>query len=131
MTPASAPVAIARDEVRRPNGGIGRMDQREGLALPLVVPPELLDAIAARVAELVAERSVGASGEATPPESSGRLALSKAEAAEALGISVDHLERHVLPELRVVRSGRLRLIPVEELTRWLNENAGRALEGRR
>src|SRR5205823_4133301 len=47
-----------------------------------------------------------------------RLALSKVEAAEALGISVDFLEEHVMHELRVVRKGRRRLIPVKELERW-------------
>ena len=36
----------------------------------------------------------------------GRLALSKCEAADALGVSVDFLEEHVMPELRIVRRGR-------------------------
>src|SRR5436190_2037668 len=35
-----------------------------------------------------------------------RLALSKVEAAAALGVSVDFLEEHVMHELRVVRKGR-------------------------
>jgi hypothetical protein len=35
----------------------------------------------------------------------GRLALSKQEAADALGVSVDFLEEHVMHELRVVRRG--------------------------
>jgi len=56
-----------------------------------------------------------------------RLALSKAEAAEALGVSVDFLEEHVLHELRVVRRGRRRLIPVAELSEWLDANAHRTL----
>jgi hypothetical protein len=38
----------------------------------------------------------------------GRLALSKCEAADALGVSVDFLEEHVMHELRVVRRGRRR-----------------------
>lgn len=58
-----------------------------------------------------------------------RLALSKAEAAQALGISVDFLEDHVLAELRVVRIGRRRLIPVAELERWLAERTERPLPG--
>lgn len=53
----------------------------------------------------------------------GRLALSKREAAAALGVSVDFLEEHVLHELRVVRCGRRRLIPVRELERWLEAHA--------
>ncbi len=57
-----------------------------------------------------------------------RLALSKAEAAQALGVSVDFFEEHVMPELRVVRRGRRRLIPTRELDRWLSENTALALE---
>src|SRR2546423_1008224 len=56
-----------------------------------------------------------------------RLALTKPEAATALGISVDSFERHVQPELRVVRRGKLRLFDVRELERWLEENSARAL----
>jgi hypothetical protein len=52
-----------------------------------------------------------------------RLTLTKAEAAHALGVSDDHLCRHVLPDLRVIRSGRLVLIPIRELERWCDENA--------
>jgi len=63
-----------------------------------------------------------------PTPSRARLALSKVEAAEALGVSVDFLEQHVLPELRVVRRGRRRLIPVGELERWLDRNAARAVD---
>lgn len=66
----------------------------------------------------------GSLGSARAPR---RLALSKVEAAEALGVSVDFLECHVMHELRVVRCGRRRLIPVGELERWLDENATRAL----
>ena len=57
-----------------------------------------------------------------------RLALTRAEAAEALGISLDSFERYVQLELRLVRRGRLRLVPVSELTRWLDSNAARTLE---
>ena len=56
-----------------------------------------------------------------------RLALSKAEAAAALGVSVDFFEEHVMHELRIVRRGRRRLIPVDELRRWLDESAARTL----
>jgi excisionase family DNA binding protein len=57
--------------------------------------------------------------------------LTKAEAADSLGVSVDFLERHVMPELRVVRRGRRRLIPLRELERWLDQNAEPALGPRR
>jgi hypothetical protein len=59
----------------------------------------------------------------TPP-----LALTKAEAAEAPSMSVDSLERYVMPDLRVVRRGRLVLIAVDELRRWLDRSAARVLE---
>lgn len=58
-----------------------------------------------------------------------RLAVSKAEAAGMLGVSVDFFEHHVMPELRIVRAGRRRLILVRELELWLEREACRALEG--
>jgi hypothetical protein len=57
-----------------------------------------------------------------------RLALTRAEAAAAIGISLDSFERYVQPELRLVRRGRLRLVAVRELERWLDANAARVLE---
>jgi hypothetical protein len=56
-----------------------------------------------------------------------RLALSKKEAAEALGISVDHLERHVLPHLCIAYVGSRRLISISELERFLTNNASAIL----
>src|SRR3954470_4979373 len=56
-----------------------------------------------------------------------RLALTKSEAAEALSVSVDFFEDHIMCELRIVRRGRRRLIPVAELVRWLEISADRAL----
>jgi len=56
-----------------------------------------------------------------------RLALSREEAAAALGMSLDSFERHVQPDLRMLRLGRLRLVPVQELERWCVEHAGRAV----
>jgi hypothetical protein len=52
-----------------------------------------------------------------------RLALKPEKAARALDISVDSYERYVEPEIRLVRRGRLKLAPVRELERWLDENA--------
>ena len=55
------------------------------------------------------------------------VALTKPEAAAALSMSVDSLERHVLHDLRVIRRGRLVLVPVTELERWADDNAERTL----
>ena len=58
-----------------------------------------------------------------------RLALTREEAAASLGMSLDSFERHVQPTLRMVRLGRMRLVPVTELERWLEENASDTLDG--
>jgi hypothetical protein len=63
---------------------------------------------------------------ATPPE---RKALGLDEAATSLGVSVDYLKQHILPDLRIVRRGRRKLIPTTELDRWLDEAATYALPG--
>ena len=57
-----------------------------------------------------------------------RLTLTPQEAAEALGVSRDFFDNHVKPELRVVRRGRLVLVPVRELERWVDANAARVLD---
>lgn len=56
-----------------------------------------------------------------------RVALTREEAAAALGMSLDSFERHVQPELRLIRRGKLRLIPVCELERWADGAAERTL----
>jgi excisionase family DNA binding protein len=57
------------------------------------------------------------------PNTPTRIALSPAEAAAALGVSRDFFDQHILPELRIVRRGRRRLVPVRELDRWLDQHA--------
>jgi excisionase family DNA binding protein len=57
-----------------------------------------------------------------------RIALTRAEAAASLGLSVDSFERYVQPDVRIVRRGRLRLIPVSELEAWTERNAARVLD---
>lgn len=52
-----------------------------------------------------------------------RVALTREEAAAALGVSLSHFSRHVAPELRMVRSGSTRLVPVAELQRWAERSA--------
>jgi len=61
--------------------------------------------------------------------SSSRLALSPDEAAAALGVSRDFFDQHILVELRIIRRGRRRLIPLRELERWLDQAASRPLAG--
>jgi hypothetical protein len=56
------------------------------------------------------------------------IAVSRADAAAALGMSLDSFERNVQPDVRIIRRGRLRLVPVVELVRWANENAERLID---
>jgi hypothetical protein len=51
------------------------------------------------------------------------LALTVEQAHLALGISWDTWKAHVEPEIRLVRLGRRKLVPVTELQRWLDANA--------
>ncbi len=55
------------------------------------------------------------------------VAVGRDDAARALGMSVDSFERFVQPDVRLIRRGRLRLVPVTELQRWAEENAERVL----
>ena len=57
-----------------------------------------------------------------------RLMLTRREAAVALGMSLNHFARHVQPELKVVASGQLVLIPVGELERWVQRHARHLVE---
>lgn len=52
-----------------------------------------------------------------------RLLLTRQEAAEALGMSLSHFQRHVQPYLRCVYSGRLRLYRPEDLEHWTETQA--------
>jgi hypothetical protein len=64
-----------------------------------------------------------------PPEIAPvpRIALTREQAAAALGMSLDSFERHVQPELRLIRRGKLRLVPIRELERWADGAAERTL----
>lgn len=59
-----------------------------------------------------------------------KLAYSRREAADALGLSLQSFKRHVQPELNAVYVGRLRLYTRAELERWLVSNEGPRPEGR-
>jgi hypothetical protein len=56
-----------------------------------------------------------------------RIALTLPEAAAALGVGPDFFDQHIRPELKLIRRGSKRLVPVAELERWCAENAERAL----
>ena len=56
-----------------------------------------------------------------------RLALTRAEAAASLGMSLTTFDELVAPDLRMVRHGRLQLVPRSELERWVIEPAERVL----
>lgn len=53
------------------------------------------------------------------------LLVTREQAAEMLSFSLRHFQRHVQPRIRLVRSGRRRLVPVVELERWIAENMDR------
>lgn len=57
-----------------------------------------------------------------------RLALRPEEAAAALGVGVDYFREHIAHELRWTRRGRLKLVAVSELERWLERSAARGWE---
>jgi hypothetical protein len=57
-----------------------------------------------------------------------RIALTRSEAAAALGMSIDSFERYVQPELRVIRRGRMRLYLERDLEQWAEQNAALTLE---
>jgi hypothetical protein len=52
-----------------------------------------------------------------------RIALTREEAATSLGMGLTSFETHVQPHVRLIRRGKLRLIPVAELERWAEQNA--------
>jgi len=54
------------------------------------------------------------------------LCVKPDEAAQMLSVSRDYFDEHVKPELRIVHRGsRTVLVPVAELVRWVERNAGR------
>ncbi len=60
-----------------------------------------------------------------------RLAFRKLEAAKALGLSDESFDRYVVPHIRCVRVGSLRLYPLTELQAFLDEQARLPIEDRR
>lgn len=56
-------------------------------------------------------------------ERSGALAISREDAAERLGISLNSFERHIQPMVHTVRVGRRVLVPMSALEDFLSGNA--------
>lgn len=56
-----------------------------------------------------------------------RIALTPPEAAAAIGVGPDFFDENVAPELRLIRRGRKRLVPVAELERWVTQSAAPAV----
>jgi hypothetical protein len=55
------------------------------------------------------------------------LALRPDAAAAALSVSRDYFDLHIASELRWVRRGRLKLVAVAELEKWLEKSSARTL----
>ena len=58
------------------------------------------------------------------------LALTIEQACEAMSVSWETFHKQIEPEIKLVRLGRRKLIPVSELERWLAERAESTLECR-
>jgi hypothetical protein len=56
-----------------------------------------------------------------------RVALTREESAAALGMGLTSFEAYVQPHVRIIRRGRLRLVPLSELARWAESNADATL----
>lgn len=54
-----------------------------------------------------------------------RLALTPSEAAASLGVGRSFFYEQILPEIRTIRRGRKRLVPVVELEDWIRRNTSR------
>jgi hypothetical protein len=54
------------------------------------------------------------------------FAVTVPEAARRLSMSRDSFDRYVRHEVRVIRKGRMVLVPVSELEKWVDLNAARA-----
>lgn len=56
-----------------------------------------------------------------------RVTLTREEAADSLGMSVDSFERYVQPQIRLIRLGRMVHVAVAELEAWAAEAGERTL----
>ena len=56
------------------------------------------------------------------------LAVQHKDAPAVLGLGKTSFEKYVVPEVRCVRIGSMRVYPVRELERWLERHAEMVLE---
>jgi hypothetical protein len=94
------------------------------------IPDPMFPVILAEVQSLrrLVETPGGEGAQPAGTAANGKLALTRTEAAKALGMGGTSFDKHVRPHVRAVRRGKLRLYPVDELKRWLEENSERALQ---
>ena len=57
-----------------------------------------------------------------------RVSLTRQEVAYSLGVSLSFFAEHVQPQLKIVRRGSVRLVPLRELERWLEREAQVVIE---
>lgn len=57
---------------------------------------------------------------APPSRSDTKLLVGRQEAAEMLGMSVDHFDEYVRPNLPAIAIGRRLLFRVERLSEWID-----------
>jgi hypothetical protein len=55
------------------------------------------------------------------------VALTREEAAASLGISLTAFEQYVQPNVRLIRRGKIRVVPVRDLERWADQAAEQVL----
>ena len=55
------------------------------------------------------------------------VAVSREDAALLLSVGLTFFEEEIQPELKLIRRGRKRLVPVSELPRWVRANAAPVL----
>jgi hypothetical protein len=56
------------------------------------------------------------------------LAVQHKDAPAVVGMGKTSFEKYVMPEVRCVRVGSMRVYPVRELERWLERHAERVLQ---
>lgn len=56
-----------------------------------------------------------------------RLALRPEEAAASLGVSLDYFSEHIAHELPWVRRGRLKLVSITALEKWIETSSSTVL----